>query len=416
MKTTASSRTTRLAAAGLALLLPALALADSAKLAGDAYVNPGDGANYGTLPTVNVGGAAASSGLLLFDLTTLPSTTGVAWARLRVYVDTVNTSGTLDLGAASGAWTETTVNGLGGVTVGSTIATASIGSTGYVTFDVSSQVSAWLAGAPNYGFILTADAGTPSLSIAIDSKESPSTSHPAVLEVVFSGAAGSEGLEGIPGTLGESGPAGATGPAGPTGATGPAGIQGSTGSPGSAGAAGPTGTTGPVGATGSAGATGAPGLAGAVGATGPTGATGAAGATGTAGSAGATGAIGPTGAPGSAGPAGAIGAPFSNVFNASSSSGSYSIPDSTTDSVFFTSSGGSVALPTAASQTGRKLWIVMTNISGANHFTVTSSSSNIFTSGTCPVDPCVGVATVSFDSAAQFFSDGSRWNAAYTNE
>ena len=84
MKTLLLSRVTRMAGAGLALLLPALALADTAKLAGDAYVNTGDGSNYGGLPAVNVGGATNSSGLLLFDLSTLPSTTGVAWARLRV--------------------------------------------------------------------------------------------------------------------------------------------------------------------------------------------------------------------------------------------------------------------------------------------------------------------------------------------
>ena len=278
MKTPVFSRIIRRAAVGLAILLPAVALADTAKLSGDAYVNTGDGTNYGGLPTVNVGGAAGSSGLLLFDLTTLPSTTDVAWARLRVYVDKVNTSGTLDLAAANGAWTEATVNGLSGVTPGSAIGAAAIATTGYVTFDVSSQVAAWLAGAPNYGFMLTADAGTPNLSISIDSKESPSTSHPAVLEVVFAGAAGPEGSEGSPGSAGAPGAPGGPGAVGPTGATGPSGAPGAAGAPGLAGAAGPTGATGPFGATGSAGQTGAVGLAGAGGATGPTGPNGATGA------------------------------------------------------------------------------------------------------------------------------------------
>ena len=151
----------RMAATGLALLLPVAALADTAKLAGDAYVNTGDATNYGGLSTVNVGGATASSGLLLFDLTSLPSTSGVAWARLRVYVDQVNIAGTVDLGAASAAWAEATVNGTSGISAASSIGTASVSSTGYMTFDVSAQVTAWLGKAPNYGFVLTPDAATP---------------------------------------------------------------------------------------------------------------------------------------------------------------------------------------------------------------------------------------------------------------
>ena len=60
MKKPLFSQIIRLAAAGLALLLPALVWADTAKLAGDSFINPGDGTNYGSLPTVNVGGATAS--------------------------------------------------------------------------------------------------------------------------------------------------------------------------------------------------------------------------------------------------------------------------------------------------------------------------------------------------------------------
>ena len=89
MKKPVFSKIIRLAAAGLALLLPALVWADTARLAGDTFINPGDGTNYGNLPNVNVGGATSSSGLLVFDLSTLSATSGVAWARLRVYVDKV---------------------------------------------------------------------------------------------------------------------------------------------------------------------------------------------------------------------------------------------------------------------------------------------------------------------------------------
>jgi len=406
----ALSTVVRVAAAGLALLLPVVALADTAKLAGDAYVNTGDATNYGELPTINVGGATASSGLLLFDLTTLPSTSGVAWARLRVYVDQVNVAGSLDLGSAGAAWTEAAVNGTSGIVAAAAIGTAAVGSTGYVTFDVTGQVAAWLSGAPNYGFILTPDAATPNLSIALDAKENTGTSHPAVLEVVFTGATGPVGLQGAPGPGGATGAPGAAGAVGPTGATGPAGAAGATGAAGLAGANGSVGATGPVGATGAVGAPGAAGLAGAAGAIGPTGAVGATGAAGSTGLAGAAGATGPTGGTGAAGAAGATGPAFSNLLSVSTSSGTYTIPNTTVDSLFFTSAGNTVTLPSAASQTGRKFWIVLTNISGANSFTVASSSANIYTFGD------VGVSTVTFESAVQLYSDGSRWNAAYTNQ
>ena len=419
MKKPVFSKIVRLAAAGLALLLPALVWADTAKLAGDTSINPGDGTNYGSLPTVNVGGATTSSGLLVFDLSTLPATSGVAWARLRVYVDKVTTGGTLDLGTANASWAEAAVTGNSGIAVGSALSTAPISAPGYVTFDVTGQVASWLSGSPNNGFILTADAGTPALTISIDSKENVATSHPPILEVVFSGAAGATGPQGAPGATGATGAPGAVGPTGPVGATGPTGPSGATGAVGLAGPAGATGATGPAGPTGATGATGAVGLAGANGATGPTGPNGPTGATGASGPAGPGGATGATGANGPAGPTGATGVVFSNLFSVAPSSGSYIIPNNTTNSVFFTTSGNTVTLPTAASQTGRKLWISMTNISGSNFFTVASQGADkLFTSGTCPLltIPCAGVTSVTFESAAQFYSDGTRWNAAYTNQ
>jgi len=399
------SKTIRLAVASLALLLPALIWADTARLAGDAFINPGDGTNYGVLPTVNVGGATQSSGLLVFDLSTLPSTTGVAWARLRVYVDKVNTGGTLDLGTASAPWAEAAVSGTSGVTVASALSTASIGAAGYVTFDVTGQVVAWLSGSLNNGFILTADAGTPGFSVVIDAKENTATSHPAVLEVVFSGAAGSPGLQGPPGAPGAPGAPGVAGAAGPAGATGPSGPSGAQGAPGSPGVTGATGATGPAGPTGASGAVGAAGVVGAVGATGPTGAVGATGPSGPAGATGATGATGAQGAQGAAGPTGATGPAASNLFAVGPSTGSYTIPNTTTDGIFFTTDGSTVVLPTAASQAGRKIWIISTN------FTVARQGGDLLYS-----TQANGVTSLTFGDSVQFFSDGTRWNAGYTNQ
>jgi hypothetical protein len=410
MKHTASFTNSRWAAAGLALLLPVLAWADTARLAGDAYVNPGDPLNYGGAPGINVGGAAAAKGLVQFDLTSLPAGT-VSWARLVVYVDTVNTPGTVDLGAASASWAESTVNGTGGPGVGTPIGTAAISGTGYVTFDVTSQVASWLTSGGNFGFILTPDSGTPGVAVTLDSKESGGTSHPAVLQVVFRGPVGPSGPQGAQGAAGAAGPTGLPGGTGPTGVTGPQGIAGPTGPIGSTGPTGAVGATGPVGAAGAAGPTGATGATGTTGPVGPTGLTGATGAAGATGATGATGAAGITGATGPTGATGAIGASFSNLYSVGPSTGSYTIPNTTTNSVFFTAQG-TVALPTAASQTGRKLWIVA-KFPILTDFTIAAQGSDLIFS---PSTGSAGATSLAFRDAVEVYSDGTRWNALYTNQ
>ena len=207
------------------------------------------------------------------------------------------------------------MTGNSGIAVGSALSTAAISAPGYVTFDVTVQVASWLSGSPNNGFILTADAATPALTIFIDSKENVATSHPPVLEVVFSGAAGATGPQGAPGAPGATGARGATGATGPAGPTGATGSTGASGPAGTMGATGATGAAGPTGATGATGASGPAGPAGATGATGPTGVAGANGATGASGPAGPQGLPGATGATGPAGPTGATGPAFSNLFS-----------------------------------------------------------------------------------------------------
>lgn len=410
MKIPSFLRITRLVAVAAALLLPILAHADDASLAGDTFVNPGDTLNYGALPTINVGGAPASSGLLLFDLSTVPSMP-VAWARLSVYVDKVNAAGILDLGAANVSWTEATVTGTSGISAGSPLASAPVSVTGYVTFDVTAQVAAWLSGSPNNGFILTADAATPGLTIFLDAKENPATSHPAVLEVVLSGAAGATGPQGPSGANGPAGAPGLAGAQGPTGAPGPAGPSGPSGAVGLAGAAGARGATGPAGPSGAPGTPGAAGLAGAFGATGAPGPQGPRGAPGSPGPAGAT---GPPGAQGPNGPSGAVGLAgpsASNVFSVNPGSGSYTISNTTTAGVFFTTAGSTVTMPLASSLTGRKIWIVMTNPGGGNFFTAARQGGDLlYDFGDN------GATSLTFQNAVQFYSDGSRWNAAYTNQ
>jgi hypothetical protein len=297
---------------GMLALVPAAAWCQSTvPLTADAFVIPGASNNFGSLITVDVGGASAYQGLLQFDLSLLPSATpasAVSSASLRLFVTRVGTAGSVDVYAASSTWQESTVNGLNNPSPGALIAGAvpvNVGNA-YLSIPVTSQVQAWISGAANNGFLIVAhDSAT---SVFFDSKESATTSHPAVLEVDLLGTAGAVGAAGVPGITGVTGPTGATG------ATGAAGAQGATGAQGAAGAGGTTGPTGATGAQGANGANGATGPAGATGSqgttgpTGPTGSQGAAGAQGPTGPAGATGVVGVTGATGPQGAAGAQGA------------------------------------------------------------------------------------------------------------
>lgn len=282
----------------------------AAPLVGDAFFNPTSSSNYGATVNVNVGGPAGSQGLVQFDLShvTAPSAS-ISVATLRLYANRIGTAGSIDIYAASGSWAESTVNGLaGGPVLGALLASGVPVSTAgsYIVIPVTSQVQAWLGGAPNNGFFILPHSGTSTYAF-FDSKENQSSSHPAFLEINVLGQAGATGAQG---PTGATGPVGATGP---TGATGPAGATGAAGAPGAqglSGAVGPTGAAGPTGPSGVTGATGAVGLAGPAGPTGsagPTGPAGSAGATGATGPVGPTGATGVAGVTGPAGPAGATG-------------------------------------------------------------------------------------------------------------
>jgi hypothetical protein len=324
----------------LALALPA-AWAQTAPLVGDAFINPGSASNFGGTVNVNVGGASGSQGLFLFDLTALPAGTtasNVSVATLRLFLNKVGAAGSVNVYAAATAWSESTVNGLPGpgpaVLIAGAVPVSVAGS--YVVIPVTSQVQAWLSGAPNNGFLITASPS--STSVFFDSKENQSTSHPAVLEIDLASPSGA------PGTPGTAGAAGATGATGPTGAIGPAGASGPQGAAGLAGAAGATGPIGPAGPSGAAGATGAAGFAGAQGPTGPIGTAGPAGAAGPSGPTGATGPVGPTGpagatgVTGAAGLAGAAGAAglINNGFTvAPAQSGNFTIPSTETRNQLF---------------------------------------------------------------------------------
>ena len=369
---------------GAAALLQASGWAQSVPLFGDTMVLPGGGVNYGSLVNVNVGGVNHFQGLWLFDLTKLPAGTtaaNVSSASLRLFVNKIGAAGSINVNVATATWSESTVTGQSGVGVGQLVAgpiNVSVAGS-FISVPITAQVQAWLSGAPNNGLIVTA---VGSASFFFDSKESTSTSHPAVLEVVVTPPSGAAGA------AGPSGPTGATGASGASGATGPTGDTGSTGVTGSAGPSGVTGPTGPAGPTGATGAAGPAGPTGVAGATGVTGVTGPAGNTGATGPAGASGAVGATGVRGNNGSAGAAGATgptgptgpqgvFLNSFAISAVQPAGTISGALTQNVILvnnTSAGSvSVTMPSAGpGTTGKDIWI------DGNDFTTNGNSMNIF--------------------------------------
>jgi collagen triple helix repeat protein len=464
------SNAIRCAVSGIALLVPALMLANTAPLTGDTYINPGSAGNFGALPGINLGGAAGAEGLLLFDLTKLPAgATGnqVVSATLRVFVNKVTFSGAIDLFAANAPWTEATVNGVTapvpgpGAIIQSGIPVSSADQ--YIDVNVTAQVALWLNGGANDGFIFTAESST---SIVLDSKESGATSHPATLEILLTGAqgamgsagpAGPPGLNGPAGAPGSQGPAGApgpagtpgpTGPTGPTGAiglAGPTGVAGATGSLGAPGATGPTGPLGPVGFPGPAGSAGAQGPAGPAGAVGPTGPAGSAGATGAVGATGGTGAAGLTGPPGMTGPTGAAGpsgpggaagsqgpagsrgpmgsagaqgaagAAFSNSWSVEGpvSSGAVISAGDVNRAILVTNtSAATVTLPLANSASGKQILIqAAVNYNGSNTITINVQGGDHILNHNSNSPTGDGQATTcTVVNTAEFVSDGvSRW-------
>jgi len=336
-------------------------------LTGDASVSTArPSTNFGTLSNLYVGNG--NSAFLQFDLSTLPAGTTsaqIARATLTVFVNRVNTAGSVSLAPVTSAWTESAVTSSSAPTLGATSGIFMASAPGqYVTLDVTALVPHWVTTpASNFGFALTSD----SANLLLDSKENDETGHAAILDITITsqGATGPQGPIGPPGPAGPAGANGANGipgPLGPQGVPGPAGPIGPAGANGTAGPAGPAGTIGLVtnwsssttyqvgqvvfcaacssngssfvaiaantnqdpptqtgfwnliaehGATGPAGPTGATGPIGPmglIGPAGPAGPIGPLGSTGAPGPIGPTGLTGPAGVTGPAGPAGPTGA------------------------------------------------------------------------------------------------------------
>jgi hypothetical protein len=152
--------------------------------------------NFGATNTLEVESSGATT-FVRFDLSGIPPTvTGamVAKATLKIYVSTVTTAGSFNVDLVTSPWTESTITANDAPTLGSAIASAVPVTTAdknkYVLVDVTAAAVEWLNGTSNDGIAIVPD-GT--VSFALNSKETTTTSHPAELDIVLTGPAGPPG-------------------------------------------------------------------------------------------------------------------------------------------------------------------------------------------------------------------------------
>lgn len=250
-----------LAAALLLAAGPALAL--DAPLLADTQLHTAQPAlNFGSLPTLAVGGGATA--LLRFDLSVLPAgltAAKVQRATLVLFANRVGSAGALEVQAVNTGWDEAGATAqaapaLAGPGTGPllTVRTAQQ----FLSADVTALVRQWVGNpGSHFGLALTPALSAPGTVVFLDSKENTATGQVARLDITLAdqGPQGPQGPAGPAGPRGAAGATGATGPAGPiglNGATGPAGPRGLTGATGPRGDRGATGPQGPQGPAGPA--------------------------------------------------------------------------------------------------------------------------------------------------------------------
>ena len=152
--------------------------------------------NFGAMTTLEVESVGATT-FIRFDLSGIPpAVTGsmVAKATLKIYVSTVTTPGSFNVDLVSSSWKESTITANDSPTLGSAIASAVPVTTAaknqYLLVDVTAAVVDWLNGTANDGLAIVPD-GT--VSFALNSKETTTTSHPPELDVVLTGPPGPAG-------------------------------------------------------------------------------------------------------------------------------------------------------------------------------------------------------------------------------
>ena len=148
----------------------------------DAYVSPASGStNFGALTTLIAGGGDIA--FIQFDLSSLAGPIGQA--DLMVWVNQVNTSGSVAASLVTSAWSGTTVTFNTQPTYGLMFASAPIVSAGqFVDLDLTTQAQGWLTNPPaNFGVSL---AGVTNTLVTFASMEDPN--HPPELVISMSPA------------------------------------------------------------------------------------------------------------------------------------------------------------------------------------------------------------------------------------
>ncbi len=186
----------------LLILLSSMAWAQL-PVAEDTFVASGTTTPSGTNTNLQVIASPINAALVRFDLSGVPAgTTGnqVTKATVKLYVNTVSLSGSLDVCQVTSPWTEASTIFTSKPTLSATpLATVVPVSTAskYIVVDITTAVKAWQNGTANNGIALLPSSATPcnsstygapntSISVKFDAKENISASHDAGLNVVLS--------------------------------------------------------------------------------------------------------------------------------------------------------------------------------------------------------------------------------------
>ncbi len=156
---------------------------------GDSYTNSADPTtNYGSATLLYVDGATATT-YIQFDLASIPSGASVSQATLKLYVNAVATAGSFNVDYVNGSWKESKITHNLAPALGSTIVSdvpiTAADKNQYILVNVTSAVQAWLSGSEtNDGIALVANS---TFTASFDSKENTTTSHPAELDIAYTG-------------------------------------------------------------------------------------------------------------------------------------------------------------------------------------------------------------------------------------
>lgn len=144
--------------------------------------------NNGAKPLLDVDGTSQIT-YIQFNLASIPETTSISQATLKLYVNSVTTAGSFNIDYVNSSWAESTLDASNAPTPGTTIASnvnvTTANKNQYILVNVTSAVQSWLSGTEaNNGLALVANS---TFNATFDSKENTGTSHPPELDIAFPG-------------------------------------------------------------------------------------------------------------------------------------------------------------------------------------------------------------------------------------